>query len=138
MHADQVPKQVKAVNDETEKEDELLLESKLQFVLRIYYQGGLAEEMVDDDLMSARDTTKRKPTEAKKPNYALLQQRQTKGGLLDGLSGLMVGCKDISAKIKDFKIIKRISRDIEEKRAVLEDREKNRVEDDISSQVGLI
>jgi len=48
----------------------------------------------------------------------MLQREKVDGGMMDGLSGLMVGRKDIHAKIKDFRTIKRISRDVEEKLAV--------------------
>lgn len=54
----------------------------------------------------------------KKRNYEMLGRSKQTGGIMDGLSGLMVGRKDIQAKIKDFKTIKRISRDVEEKLAV--------------------
>jgi hypothetical protein len=117
---------------------DLLLERKLMFVFRIHYQMEIDEEflMFDDGSVSLAPTrTKDNPDlmasmqggltgfqkmfgEKKKKNYEMLNKGRAKGGLMDGLSGLMVGRKDIQAKIKDFKVIKRISRDVEEKLAL--------------------
>ena len=43
---------------------------------------------------------------------------------MDGLSGLMVGRKDITAKVKDFRVIKKISKNLEDKLKVAEKRKK--------------
>jgi len=108
------------------------------FVFRIHYQMEIDEEflMFDDGSVSLAPTrTKDNPDlmasvqgglsgfqkmfgEKKKKNYEMLNKGRAKGGLMDGLSGLMVGRKDIQAKIKDFRVIKRISRDVEEKLAL--------------------
>jgi hypothetical protein len=115
-----------------------LSESRLMFVLRIHYQMEIDEEflMFDDGTVSLAPKQETENlissvheglsgmksifSERKKKNYELLHAPTVKksGGLMEGLSGLMVGRKDIQAKIKDFRTIQRINRDVEEKLAL--------------------
>lgn len=106
-----------SLDDDSQSQDRrnLLLERNLMFVLRIHYQMEIDEEflMFDDGTVSlAPSRTQENPDlmasvhegltgfqkmfgEKKKKNYEMLSKGRAKGGLMDGLSGLMVGRKDI-------------------------------------------
>ena len=74
--------------------------------------------------------------ENKKKNYELCNKKREKykGDLIDGLSGLMVGRKDITAKVKDFSVIKRITKNLENKLTIDKRKKSTRAHEGISTE----